>query len=178
MSAPRSRASALRRPARAAPPASAAVEANAYLTLERDVRAMILGLATARADLLERETEHRRETDRLLLALVEVIDAFERVFDSVRESDLDAADQRLVGNFQTVYRLLSRTLREQRVVPIVTVAPEFDPRYHEVVETVDDPATPPGTIMREPRRGYLRDETVLRMAGVVVSSEGGAGWGG
>ena len=66
-------------------------------------------------------------------------------------------------------RLLD-ALASADVVPIPTEGVGFDPHLHVAVETA--PASDQvraGTIVREHRRGYLRGDTVLRYAEVVVA---------
>lgn len=48
----------------------------------------------------------------------------------------------------------------------------FDPHRHEVVEVVDDPGYPDGTVVRVVRPGYGEGETQLRPAAVAVNRRG------
>jgi ribosome-associated translation inhibitor RaiA len=69
-----------------------------------------------------------------------------------------------------VQERLLEALAAVDVVPIPTEGCVFDPHLHVVVETT--PATDqvhPGAIVREHRRGYMRDDSVLRYAEVVVA---------
>jgi molecular chaperone GrpE (heat shock protein) len=133
------------------------------------------------------------QTGRLLLSLVEVLDAFERIFADVtaREEAVSGAPQVWLGNFRTVYRLLAATLREQGVVPVEVRTGLFDPVRHQAVETVPDPELPAGTILRQEVCGYGWGSRILRKPGVVVVGQaktadptevqgttGGASWAG
>lgn len=64
-------------------------------------------------------------------------------------------------------RLLA-VLETGGVTPIPTVGRPFDPHLHVAVETADEGATKPGTIVAEERRGYRTETGVLRYADVVV----------
>ena len=60
------------------------------------------------------------------------------------------------------------------VVPIPTEGRSFDPHLHVAVETVRATGQMrSGAIVREQRRGYMRADTVLRFAEVVVARENG-----
>ena len=59
------------------------------------------------------------------------------------------------------------------VVPIPTEGRVFDPHLHVAVETASaTDLVRPGGIVREHRRGYMRDDTILRYAEVVVARAG------
>ena len=106
------------------------------------------------------------------MSLIEILDAFERIFADVtiREEALSGAPKVWIGNFRTVYRLLAATLRELGVAPIEVRTRQFDPLRHRVVETVSDPGLPTGTIVRQEIRGYAWGGRILRKTGVVVAS--------
>ena len=45
----------------------------------------------------------------------------------------------------------------------------FDPRLHEALGVERHPKVPPNTVVRVERKGYLRGDTLLRPAQVVVT---------
>ena len=141
--------------------------------IEEDVRVLVRGLAAARAELTDIESVHRREQERNLVALLEVLDGFERVFANVhrREAEVTPPMRAWIDNFRTVHRLLGRALRDQGVTPIETPTREFDPRWHTAAETVVDGSLAPGTIVEEIKRGYVWHRQVLRKTEVVVVRE-------
>ena len=142
-------------------------------TIEDDVARLTRDLATARSDLAEHDAEARADRRDLLLELLEVTDAFGRVFANVaaREAEVTRPMRAWVGNFRAVSRLLGRTLDRQGVTPIETPTREFDPQWHTAVETVVEPTLPVGTIVEEIARGYVWQHQVLRRASVVVVRE-------
>ncbi len=147
--------------------------ADRLTVLEDDVRQLVCQLASARSELTEQGSVQRQELERHLLSLLDVLDGFERVFDNVRtrESEVTPTMKVWIDNFRTVQRLLGRVLQEQGVTPIETPTREFDPRWHTAAETVEDASLPPGTIVEEIKRGYVRRTQVLRKAEVVVVRE-------
>ncbi len=54
------------------------------------------------------------------------------------------------------------------VTPIPTVGHRFDPYLHIAVDTTSEGDVPPGTIVKEERRGYQTPDGVLRYAEVTV----------
>lgn len=128
----------------------------------------------------EREQAQSAEQEkvrRLLLELLELSDAYERVFASIGEKE-NAADSQTriwLGNFRSVYRRLHRLLRDWEVVPIEARECQADPYLHHVVETVAQADRPEGTIVEEVRRGYLWAGKLLRVAEVVAVKKEAAG---
>jgi hypothetical protein len=64
-------------------------------------------------------------------------------------------------------RLLA-ILEAGNVTPILTVGHPFDPYLHVAVGTRSEADVPPGTIVKEERRGYQTPDGVLRYAEVIV----------
>ncbi|MEA3375445.1 MAG: nucleotide exchange factor GrpE [Chloroflexota bacterium] len=58
------------------------------------------------------------------------------------------------------------------VTPIPTVGCAFDPYLHVAVGTASQADVPPGTIVKEERRGYQTPDGVLRYAEVIVHRPG------
>lgn len=144
--------------------------------IEYDVRRLIAAAAEARRELAAAQRGHTAEVKALLLAFVEVADAFDRVLpaaDRIEES-LSPAGRSLVGNFRTISGLVRKQLREAGVAALGH-AEEFDPQRHCAAEVVTDPALPDGTIVRELRKGYAWRGTVLRKTDVAVVSQQAGG---
>ena len=138
--------------------------------VENQVRDLIQQLSFCRRELKDKEREHTNATQRLLLELLEVSDAFERVLQSAREQgdQLDPAAKRWINSFRTVDRLLGRAMRNQGVVEIQTLDQMFDPTWHTAVEVIEDPDAPEGSIHRVQRKGYVWKNLVLRKTEAVV----------
>lgn len=147
--------------------------------LEADVRRLMRELAEARFALSEAERQRSEATRKLLLELIEVLDAFDRVFANVRSKPAEMTRQIKIwiGNFRTVRRLVERMLADEGVSAIQNVDGEFDPHWHQITETVEDPSKPTGTIVEETRRGYVWGKQLLRKTEVVVvrNSDGATG---
>lgn len=138
--------------------------------VEQDVRHLMRELAEARMSLDEARRAGEDHVESLLLRILDAQDAFERVFEATRAKPEGVTPQMKIwlGNFRTVKRLLEVLVNEEGVRPVENLAAGFDPAWHRVAETVADPALPDGTIVREVRRGFVRNQKILRKAEVVV----------
>lgn len=117
------------------------------------------------------EFKSKAESDikKILLDIIEGVDAFENVFKNVnmRENTLDQQTRILIGNFRTVYRLLLRSLKTVGVVPIeVIVGEKADPHWHTVAEVSEDFKRDNETIIEEIKKGYVWNGKILRTAEV------------
>lgn len=79
-----------------------------------------------------------------------------------------------IAGLELTYRRLQDSLARRGVTPIEAVGKPFDPFAHEAVAVEPGPAGHDGLILREERRGYRRQDRVIRLAQVVVclASEG------
>lgn len=138
--------------------------------LDRDIRALMREAAEARFAAEEQRRAAAENEQRILLSLLNVDDAFDRVFRAVEAKQDQVTPQMKIwlGNFRSARRLLQKLIDEQGVKPIDTATGEFDPVWHVATETVADADRPPGTIIQVLRRGYVRDNQILRKAEVVV----------
>ena len=106
--------------------------------------------------------EHSGKKD-LLLALLEVMDDFDRALEHTGETtDAVAEGMRLI------HQRLSGVLQSHKVTPFESVGLPFDPIVHEAMSMVESPEHQSGTVYSEDRRGYLWEEELLRPARVVV----------
>ena len=138
--------------------------------IEQDTRMLMRNLAEAKFLLDEGEKHQLGENQLLLLSLLEVTDAFDRVFQNV-ESKKEKIDQQMkiwIGNFRTVARMLRKILTEQGVKEIENLGQGFDPHWHKIAETVVDTSKSDGTIIEVVRKGYVWKNRILREAEVVV----------
>ena len=142
-----------------------------YLSLiELDISNLMRRLAEAEFSHSKQEEQHTTKTRHLLLNLLEIMDAFERLFGIIETRKDQVTDQskKWIANFRTVYRILKRTLSQQGVVPIENLNQGFDPHWHNAVDKVNDPSKPEGTIIEERKKGYVWQNQILREAEVVI----------
>ena len=121
----------------------------------------------------ERATAERSGKRAVLLALLDVMDDFDRAIEHVDQSSTAAGP---VGEgLRAIHKRLAEALKAQGVTPIESVGQQFDPTRHEAVGAIEAGACKsgivlePGAVTDETRRGYLWDGEVLRPASVHVA---------
>jgi molecular chaperone GrpE len=134
--------------------------------LEEDLRRLMREAAAGKLAAAEQERRHAEESRKRLLSVVAVLDAFDRVFASVRDKEHEVTPQMKVwlGNFRTVRRLVERVLADEGVTRMEDTARGFDPACHVAAEVVEDPGRADGTVVDEIQPGYLWRGEVLRKA--------------
>jgi molecular chaperone GrpE (heat shock protein) len=145
-------------------------DAGTLQAIEQDIRDMLRRIADSELSLLEHKKQDSEKTRRLLLSIIEAMDAFDRVFKSIREKgdQVDRQMKKWIGNFRTIQRMLNTILTEQGVSAIENLDREFDSHWHKVAETVVDRSKPDGTITEELLKGYIWQNQILRKAEVIV----------
>jgi molecular chaperone GrpE len=99
----------------------------------------------------------------LLLALLEVMDDFDRALAHTNETTDAVAD-----GLRLIHQRLSGVLQSHRVTSFASVGLPFDPTVHEAMSTVESTEHQSGTVYSEDRRGYFCEDELLRPARVVV----------
>jgi len=113
-----------------------------------------------RHELTIAEQEGKRE---LLLALLEVVDDFDRALLHVGETS-DAVAKGLT----LIHQRLNEVLHANGVRPFDSEGKPFDPTVHEAMTVIDGDGNESGTVYAEYQRGYLINGELLRPALVAV----------
>jgi molecular chaperone GrpE len=100
----------------------------------------------------------------MILALLELLDSFERALQHIED-----APPSLAEGLKAIYRRLLNLLEQQGVSPIQSLGEPFDPRIHEAIDSVRTDEYEPGTIVGEVQRGYRLGDELLRPARVRVA---------
>jgi molecular chaperone GrpE len=137
---------------------------------ERD--ALVDRLARTQADFentrkrLEKEQQEYRE-----FALTDALRSLLPSLDSLDWALQTPADN--LGDFRGGVELIRKQLQDALeklgMTPISARGEPFDPHYHEAVDIVDTPKSPPNTVVDEVRRGYKLKDRLLRPAMVLVA---------
>ncbi len=99
----------------------------------------------------------------ILLALLDVMDDFDRALEHVGEASDAVAD-----GLRLIHQRLSRVLESNGVTPFQSVGELFDPTVHEAMSVVESDEYESDTVYEEDRRGYLWNGELLRPARVIV----------
>ncbi len=121
----------------------------------------------------KRTDEQRRQieafaTERLVTALLPVLDNFERALDAFMPGSSPDA---LVEGLQAVDRQFRSVLERQNVTRIISVGQTFDPDIHEALATEESDHHEDNTVIDELEPGYKMGDKVLRPARVRVSKK-------
>ena len=135
---------------------------------ERDqFRAMML---RAQADLVnyrrrvedEQQTLKRNITSSLLIDMLELVDDFDRALDFV-------SDDAVLEGLRNARRGFDRKLALQGVIKVESAGQQFDPNFHDAIQSLETNDHPDGAITAVIREGYMLDGRLLRPAQVVVA---------
>lgn len=108
--------------------------------------------------------------------LLPVNDNLTRAMASIPESERDRQSdlvKNLLIGLELTQKDLNAALEKNNIKAIDSVGRVFDPNLHKVVQEVEDPSKPAGTIVQEWQKGYtIGGDRVLREAMVVVTRGG------
>ena len=133
--------------------------------VERLIRELIREKIKIKYEFEQFKEESEIKTKEFLLGLLEVVDAFERLFNIIKTKEelMNKQTKIWIGNFRTIYKLLLRALKRFGVSPIDTFIDEIvNPYIHTVVEVVKRPGKENGTIVEIIKKGYLWEGELLR----------------
>lgn len=138
--------------------------------IEKDVEELMGKISDAQYSLSEQEKKYKEQSKKILLSIIEVMDAFDRVFQRIqkKQDKVDRQMKQWINNFRTVRRLLNSVLADQRVSSIEILNKEFDPHWHKIAETVVDLTKYDGSIVEEVLKGYVWGNQILRKSEVIV----------
>lgn len=139
-------------------------------TIGNDIQALMCAVAEKEFALGQQQAKLHGVVEGFLLRIIEVLDAFERVFASIhaKSDQVNAQMKKWIGNFRAVHSLLRKILENHGVSRIESLDQTFDPTWHRVRHPVYDLSRAEGTIVQEIVSGYLWQNQALRKSEVVV----------
>lgn len=103
--------------------------------------------------------------EEIILALLDVVDNFERALDSIQQNnDADAIKK----GIEMIFQQLWDVLKKEDIVPIESVGETFDPHLHETVARAKSDMES-NTVVEELQRGYKYKSKVIRPCMVRVA---------
>ena len=128
------------------------------------------GWKRAKADLINYKRDEANRIESLLkerkrgimLKIISVVDSFDRAIEMNEE---DAFSE----GFLKIKEQMDDLLKKEGVESIECVGEEFDPSFHEVIETVEREGVENGVIIEEAQKGYKMDGELLRPSRVKVA---------
>ena len=103
--------------------------------------------------------------------LLSVADNLHRAITSVADSSGDNSANIIKGVEMTEAEL-SKVFGKFGIKKMEIMDTIFDPNFHRVIQEVEDPNKPAGTIIAELQTGYMINDRILREAMVVVTKGG------
>jgi molecular chaperone GrpE len=100
----------------------------------------------------------------LVLALLDVMDDFERAF-----AYANTTPASILAGTRVIQQRLTDVLRAQGVMPYSSAGQPFDPALHDAVDVIHTAQATPGVVLDELSHGYRWGDEVLRPARVRVA---------
>lgn len=98
--------------------------------------------------------------------LFPMVEHMERAIEAAHEA---GPNNGILEGIEMVYKELLSVLLKHGVERLQTKGERFDPALHEAVAVVPGQGVPEGTIIKELKPGFIRNERLLRPATVVVA---------
>jgi molecular chaperone GrpE len=138
--------------------------------MEQEIRQLMHDLAEEKFHSSETRKKHEKNMKKHFISLLEVMDAFESLFAVIKRKEDQINDQmkKWVHNFQTIYRIVNGILKRHDIIPIESLNVQFDPKWHDPVDTREDPEKEDGTIVDVFKKGYMIKNEVLRRPQVII----------
>lgn len=126
------------------------------------LRSMLFDASEQRREALqERDAQHREEIERLVGAIIDVLDSTDRLL---------RRDETSVASWGLITRQFASALNGTGLDVIGSVGEMADPRTHRVVETCQTTKAADAEVLTVLRRGYRYRGRVLRPAEVIVAT--------
>ena len=105
-------------------------------------------------------------------SLLSVADNLHRAIDAVAHDENNENCQALLKGVELTEADLTKVFNKFGIVKMDITVQVFDPNFHQVVQEVEDPSKPAGTVIAELQAGYMLNDRLLREAMVVVTKGG------
>jgi molecular chaperone GrpE len=117
---------------------------------------------------MEREkSDHAKwATERVILALLSIIDTFDAALGSMK--DHDQKDPLLMG-VQMINKQLHELLTREGAERLVTVGKVFNPEHHEAIQQIETDEHDENEVLAEIQSGYLMHGRLIRPAMVKIA---------
>ncbi len=117
-----------------------------------------------------KEVSEAKEKGRedMILAILPVLDDFERALNSIQENNDNNSDE-LYQGVSLIFNKFKNTLTDQGLEEMEVVGQDFDPEYHEAMTKMQAPSEDQkGKVIEEVQKGYVLNGRIVRHAKVVV----------
>jgi len=112
----------------------------------------------------ERDSASQAGKRQLVLALLDVMDDFERAL-----AYANTTPESVLMGARVIHKRLMDLLQAQGVLPYTSAGQPFDPALHDAIDVINTDQATPGVVLNELSRGYRWGDEVLRPARVHVA---------
>ncbi len=107
-------------------------------------------------------------------SLLTVADNLHRAIEAVNQNENKENCEALLKGVELTENELQKVFGKFGIAKMESLNKIFDPNFHQVIQEVEDPSKPAGTIVAELQTGYMINDRILREAMVVVTKGGPA----
>ena len=107
-------------------------------------------------------------------SLLTVADNLHRAIEAVNQNENKENCEALLKGVELTENELQKVFGKFGIAKMESLNKIFDPNFHQVIQEVEDPSKPVGTIIAELQTGYMINDRILREAMVVVTKGGPA----
>lgn len=107
-------------------------------------------------------------------SLLSVADNLHRAIEAVNKDEGKESCEALLKGVELTESELMKVFNKFGISKMEIVGTVFDPNFHQVIQEVEDPNQPAGTVIAELQTGYMINDRLLREAMVVVTKGGSA----
>jgi len=142
------------------------------LARERDDYLKRLQRAVADYQNLQRRTEkaranlYKQTVEEVVRHMLPLADSLSRALEAAQKTQ---GAQDILEGLKLLEKEFYDALGNFDVKPIEAIGAEFDPHFHEAVITEQQKDTPPNTVIRELKKGFMMGDRVIRPAQVSVT---------
>ena len=113
----------------------------------------------------ERLAERKYQSEKLAIALLSVLDNFERAL----QVEITEENKGLMDGMQMIYKQFAEALQSEEITAINAVNEQFDPNIHQALMQVEDESVESNIVVEELQKGYMLKDKVIRPAMVKVN---------
>jgi len=116
----------------------------------------------------ERLELFKTASEDVMLALLPVLDDFERALKSTEENGVD---ENFKEGIELIYNKLKKTLSQKGLEPMDVMGADFDTDFHEAITNIPAPSPDmKGKVVDVTENGYMLNDKVIRFAKVVIGN--------
>ena len=119
------------------------------------------------------ENAHKYALERFVNDLLPAVDSFERAVDAAAELKADAGEavSSMAEGMELSLKLLIEAMQRQGIEVVDPIGAPFDPKLHEAMSMIENPAAEPGSVIEVFQKGYTVNGRLARPARVIVAKE-------